>query len=306
MQKSILYIGGGIVIVSIIIIGLILFGGQKQKKVSNNNKKISVVATIYPLYDIVKTVAGENAEVDLLLPPGASPHFFEFTPKQMQSLKNTDIAFVIGHGADDWAKDALTANDIPIITVDKNIILLNKNHKPKNSDNNPKDVDPHYWLSLNNAILIAQTVAETLSENDPDNSPVYQNNAQVFANDLRQTDKELRQKIDSLDCRDMIVLHGAWYYFARHFDLNIVGVFMPESGQTPSPQYISDLSSALEASCSNVIFTEPQLSTDLLQAFANEHGTKVATLDPIGGEGKIKTYKDLMVYNINVIIDALK
>ena len=64
---------------------------------------VKVAATIFPLYDLVRQVAGAAAEVVLLVPPGASPHTFTVKPGTVRALTGCAAVFTIGHGLDDWA-----------------------------------------------------------------------------------------------------------------------------------------------------------------------------------------------------------
>ncbi len=299
MQKIIFYIGGGILCI-IIAIGFLMYSGSREvQEDTKDQEQLNIAATIFPLYDIVRIVAGDTANVNLLLPPGASPHFFEFTPRQVSEFGNVDVAFAIGHGVDDWTHDAFNANDIEIITVDKGISLR------ENTKNKKHAIDPHYWLSLDNGAIITQTVADTLAQKDPDNAIIYQQNAKELITQITQADSELQNSVEQLSCKDLIVLHGAWHYFAQHFKFNIVGVFMPETGETPSPQYFAQLNTAVEAQCGDTIFSEPQLSTQAINSFVQNNNLDIATLDPIGGVSGRETYIDLIVYNVNTIINAL-
>ncbi|MEX0877818.1 MAG: zinc ABC transporter substrate-binding protein, partial [Candidatus Spechtbacterales bacterium] len=67
-----------------VLIGLFFTVSNQDLDVENN--KLKVAATIFPLYDIVSNVAGDSVDVELLLPSGASPHFYEFTPRQLAGL----------------------------------------------------------------------------------------------------------------------------------------------------------------------------------------------------------------------------
>ena len=327
-----------IIIFSIILIAIValffLFAQKKEPSPDHlSDTKPVVAATIFPLYDIVRDVAGEHATVELLLPPGASPHFFEFSPRQLDALQKTQKAFVIGHGIDDWANDAFDALNVQTITVDHNISLRDADahhdhgeedeyeegeheedeheheegeHEEHEEDEHEHgDVDPHYWLDPTNAIIITQTVANTLAELDPSHADDYKQNAATYISDLSQTDTVLQERLTTLPHKEIITIHAAWGYFADHFGLTIAGTFMPQAGEEPSPQYLEALEKAAKESSGGVIFSEPQLATDALKAFAESHDLKIAIIDPIGGVQGRDTYRDLMVYNIDTIINAL-
>ncbi|MEA3322691.1 MAG: metal ABC transporter substrate-binding protein [Patescibacteria group bacterium] len=332
MKKQIIIVGGLIAICAVAIVVLMYIASQKKSdsivmNVEQKEEKLVVTASIFPLYDIVRNVAGDRADVHLLLPPGASPHFFEFTPQQINKLKGTDTAFVIGYGIDNWAEDVLESIGADVVTVDSGIALRTKeeshdtatevehggHHDDEHGDESAHEhshgdsmTNPHYWLDMNNAARIAQNVADVLAQNDPNNSDAYQQNAQEFITQLALVDQDLQDRVATLSHKDMITLHKAWPYFAAHFGLHIAGTFMPEAGTEPSPQYLANLGHAAEEMGAGVIFTEPQLSTQSIETFAKDNDLKIAVIDPLGGVPGRDTYIDLMVYNVNTIVNMLE
>jgi len=125
--------------------------------------KPKVGATIFPIYDIARQVAGPIADVVLILPPGASPHTFEPTPAAVRSLSGARTLFVIGHGLDDWAARLARGAGVPrLVRVDADIALRRVAGGQRGS------VDPHYWLSIRNGEAIARTVAAELERLAPD------------------------------------------------------------------------------------------------------------------------------------------
>ena len=86
----------------VVLFGIVYFRTGKAPLVAETGT-LTVAGTIYPLYDMARNVAGDQAVVELVLPPGASPHLFEFSPRQLQELQNVKAVFAIGHGLDNWA-----------------------------------------------------------------------------------------------------------------------------------------------------------------------------------------------------------
>ena len=87
-------------------------------------EKPILAATIYPLYDIARNVAGNHAEVKVILPPGASPHLFEFSPRQLSALQHVQAVFAIGHGLDNWVRQVTNVTQgARVIVVDHQLDL---------------------------------------------------------------------------------------------------------------------------------------------------------------------------------------
>lgn len=301
--------------VAVVIFGALFFGLSKTQK---SEESVSVAATIFPLYDIVKNIAGGSLEVKLLLPPGASPHFFEFSPLQLRQLQGVKTIFAIGYGLDDWAlkaKEAISGSEVYV--VDKGLDLresVEEDHEEGEDEHEEGEeeehghgpIDPHYWLSFSNAKLIAQNVAQKLSEIDPENSEKYLVRAKGYVALLEKTEGELKAEAASLAGKKIITLHDAMYYFADNFGLNIVATFEPSAGQDPTPQYLANLGKTIKEHGVKVLFTETQLGSLSLEAFARENSLKIAGLDEVGGSDGRQTYIDLMRYNVNAVLEAFR
>lgn len=109
-------------VIAIVILGGTAFALQNQgiQGVSAQNK---VGATIFPIYDIAKQVAGDDFEVVLMLPSGASPHTFDPQPSLLRDLRGSQAVFAVGHGLDTWSNVVSESVNAPVITVDAGIDL---------------------------------------------------------------------------------------------------------------------------------------------------------------------------------------
>ena len=294
MKSSLLILGAAAVL---LVVGVVYFIAGKAPS-TDQRTKAAVAATIYPLYDIARNVAGEDAEVKLILPPGASPHLFEFSPKQLEGLQNAREVFAIGHGLDDWAAQvASVAKDARVIVVDRGIEL----RKFENGA-----IDPHYWLHLGNARQIADNIAKSLAEVDPEHAEAYRARSDAYKMKLSEKERELKEVLTSAQGKPILTFHDAWFYFAGNFGLTIAGTFEPAAGEEPTPRYLAALRQEIGEKRIRIIFVEPQLSTAVLESFAEDNHLSVAELDPLGGVEGRKTYLELVEFNANSIRQALE
>lgn len=269
-------------------------------------KQFKAATTIFPIYDIAKNIAGDKAEVVNILPPGASPHTFEPKPSDIIALQDAILIFTIGHGLDDWIV-RLANSSLPntrIVMVDKNIVL----QKPifEDADEQGKDgADPHYWLSAVNAQIIANTITEAFMSEDPQNAKYYSANKEKYIIKLKILDSSIHQIFSTLETRSVITFHDSWEYFGKEYGIEIVGVFEPFPGKEPTPRFLKDLQDTAKKYTLNDVFTEPQLSSSIIDPFVNDLGLNIFTLDPLGGIGERMSYSSLMLYNACVLSQAL-
>jgi len=318
MRKKIILEG----ITAFLFTGILFLSGcafNQLVKNTGSSTKIKVAATIYPLYDIVKTVGGDKIDPILILPPGSSPHIYEASPTQIKEMQNIKLLFVIGAGVDIWGENiAKSVKNAEVFDLDQYITLQPFEHQEYKheeetlEEDDEKDehhhggMDPHYWLSPDNAKIMAKQVADKLALLDPTNKSYYESQAQNFVSALSVKDLEWKNKINRLTKKDLIVFHDSWGYFASHFGLKIVATFEPFPGKSPSAQYLINLQKEAKEHKITALFVEPQLSKEAVTTLAKDLKVKVSILDPLGGIDKRDSYINMIDYNINNIYEALR
>lgn len=281
--------------------------GNLSSKGATNT--ITIATTIFPVADIAQNVGGDRVEVIQLLPSGASPHAFDLSPRQAAELKRAQVLFVIGHGLDDWARDFAVVNEIPIVPVDRDINLIVTDHhdgdeeleEEEDDDHEHGPVEPHYWLSVPNAMLISRTIKDVLSEQSPQYAAEFEANHNAYASTLAKTDLELRQLLDSTPHKEIAVFHAAWDYFARNYGLIILAEFEEYPGQEPTPEYVANFQAKIQLAGVKRLYYEPQFSVDQIRPIANDLGVELIMLDPLGGVAGRNSYIEMMTFNSNQI-----
>jgi ABC-type Zn uptake system ZnuABC Zn-binding protein ZnuA len=264
-------------------------------------ERVKVAATIFPLYDIVRQVAGDVADVVLVVPPGASPHTFEPTPSGVRALDGARVLFVVGHGLDDWAVRLARGAGVTRLTrVDAGIVLR------RAQDTTRGRVDPHYWLSAPNAKAIARTVAEELARLAPQRRAAVDRALITYLARLDATDAEVRELLGDLPTRRVATFHDAFGYFADAYGLEVVATFEPYPGLEPGPRFVAEFQRRIQAAAVRVVFTEPQLSVDALRPIARDLGVTLAVLDPLGGVPGREGYVELLLFDARAVAAATR
>jgi ABC-type Zn uptake system ZnuABC Zn-binding protein ZnuA len=265
---------------------------------ASQNTHPTLAATIFPLFDIVRHVAGPAAAVTLMLPPGASPHTFEPTPSQVRALAGARVIFVVGHGLDDWAaRLARSAGAARVVVVDRGVVLR------READGT---VDPHYWLAPANAKAIARTVAGELEGLVPARRSDIQSALTRYLGQLDAVEAEIRGILADLPTRRIATFHDAFGYFAEAFGLEVAAVFEPYPGREPSPRFVAEFQRKVRAAGVHTLFAEPQLSLDPLRPLARDLGVTLSVLDPLGGVSGRDTYLELLRFNARQVAAAVR
>jgi zinc transport system substrate-binding protein len=178
-------------------------------------------------------------------------------------------------------------------------------HGKEEEDHGHGEYDPHYWLDVENAILIAEEVESKFIESDEENEEDYSDNLREYKQELEQLDSELTAQLEQLGNTGIITFHGAFNYFADAYGLEVVAVIEEFPGSTPSAAYIAEVGEVIESENVRVLFKEPQLSEEIVTALAIDYDATVETLDPLGGGDELDSYIELMRYNAETVEAAL-
>ncbi|MBW1917228.1 MAG: zinc ABC transporter substrate-binding protein [Deltaproteobacteria bacterium] len=268
-------------------------------------EKIVVAASIIPLGDFCQKIGGERIKVQVLVPPGASPHIFEPPPSVVAQALEAAVVVYVGAGLDPWVERLLRARgtrNMVVVEAVRAIPLLRQwNSHPHEQGN------PHVWLDPVLAQRICQDIAQAFIRVDPDYRQQYKANLTSYLNKLAQLHHDILNEVTTFRRRAYVCFHPAFSYFARRYNLKEVGVIEIAPGREPSPRHIQNIIDAIRRYRVPVVFTEPQLSSRVAEVIAREAGVKVASLDPLGGRAPYGSdYLKMMRYNLSVMRRTLR
>jgi zinc transport system substrate-binding protein len=288
---------------------------------------IPVAATILPLADFCQQIGGDLVKVQVLIPPGASPHAFEPAPSVMARAFQARVFVYIGAGLEPWATKLLRSRDVKdlvVVEAAQGIPLLgmgeHRHHEEAEAGSHAGGHyekegthtahmagNPHIWLDPVLAQEICRKIAAAFIQADPDHRAQYEANLQVYLAALTELHREIEAHAKQWRLRDYVSFHPAFSYFARRYGLNDVGTIEEAPGREPTPRHLRNLVDAVRRSRIKVVFTEPQLNPRVAEVIAREAGVKILILDPMGGQPSYGSdYLHLMRYNLATLDQALK
>ena len=271
-------------------------------------EKLSVAVSITPQKYFVERIAGELAEITVMVPPGGNPHVFEPKPSQMAGLGRSKAYFAVGVPFEAaWLPRFQGANPkMSIMHTDKGIEKIpmtghshgDADHGPKHGHNHGHghghghshghdhghvhhegEPDPHVWLSPLTAGIIAANIRDGLTEVDPANAEAYASNYAVFARELDELHREIQSILSGVTKRSFMVFHPAWGYFARTYGLKEIPI--ESSGSEPSPSELARLIGLAQKEGISAVFVQPQFSRRSAETIARQIGAEVVVADPL-------------------------
>lgn len=249
--------------------------------------KLQIVATLFPQYDFARQIAGDLAEVTLLLPPGTESHTYEPTPADIILIQNSDLFLYTGKYMESWAEgivSGLDAGKTHVLDVSKDIVLIHEeeehHHTAEEHGGHTHQFDPHIWTSPANAVLMAQNILNALIAVDPENALAYTRNAAAYTAQLEALDQDFQEMIAASTHKE-IMFGGrfALYYFAEHYGLAYDSAYDSCSSETePGARAIARIIDAMREKGIHVIYYEELSRHTVADTIAEEVGAKALLL----------------------------
>lgn len=234
---------------------------------SPSNNQVSVVTSIFPLYDIAQHIAGERLAVTYVVPVGANPHHYEPLPTTAVELQHAKLFIGIHREFDGWITDLLS---------DKTRIEFILSREESLYPN------PHIWLTPRGGKRIAGDVAHLLATIDPNNRDYYFDNLSIYERELSKLDSTLFFLFNRAACKQFIQWHPAWDYLARDYHLTIIATIEHGHGVEPSVKQFMQLVDEAKEKQVKVIVTGLHARSNAAKMLTREIGGVLLKLDPIG------------------------
>jgi zinc transport system substrate-binding protein len=238
---------------------------------------MGVAVTILPQAEFAENVGGDKVAITVMVPPGANPHTTELKPSQMTEIAKAKMYAKVGSGIE----FELTYMD-KIVGINKNMLVVDcsKGIELRASvDPDEPGMDTHIWVSPLNAKIMVQNICDSLVQVDPANKAYYEQNKDAYLQKLDALDQELRSSLANIKNRAFIVLHPAWSYFARDYDLEQIPIEI--GGKEPSAQDVARIIDEAKQRNIKIIFASPQFNPQMAEVIANEIGGKVVLIDDL-------------------------
>ena len=271
------------------LLAVLLFAGCAGRSPSGSGDKLKVTAAAFPEYDFVRAVAGDLAEITLLLPPGAEAHSYEPTPQDIARIGACRV-FVYGGGESDvWLDRILDSGDREgkIILSLMDCCALREEEiqefmtaEEEEEEGEETEYDEHVWTSPVNAIAITEAVRDALKEADPENAAAYAANAEAYIRQLRELDASIRELVK--DAKRRLLVFGdrfPFLYFVREYGLSYAAAFPGcSSGTDVNPATVAHLIDLVKAEGIPVVFRCDLSAGKIADTIAESTGAGVLTL----------------------------
>ncbi len=292
----------------------VLFSGCSRDSVptdaSGSSSTLKVVVTYSILGDLVKQVAGADAEITTLVGPGGDAHTYEPTPSDSTAIAQAKLLFENGLHFETWLDKLFAASGSKATRV-----VVTQHIKPRTLPGAAQDeVDPHVWHDPLNAVLMIDEIEKALATANPSGSDRYSERARKVKSELQALDQWVGEQIADLpvERRKLVTSHDTFGYFADRYQfqvISVLGAFSSEASD-PSAARVAEVVKQLQSLHVPAVFAENILNPKLTEQIAEQAGIKVVrtlytdALGPPGSTGE--TYEKMVRFNVQALVEALR
>jgi zinc/manganese transport system substrate-binding protein len=261
-----------------------------------------VVVTTTQLGDIVRQVAGTDAQIHQLLQANTDPHEYEPRPADVQATAGAKLVVESGNELDHWMGEIVKeAGGSPAeVTI----------AAEEGEDHPASEFDPHWWHDPRNVEAAVGAIRDELSQVAPANAARYKANADAYLAKLKTLDTGIQTCMDQVPAgeRKLVTSHDAFNYFTKRYGITVVGAVIPsQSTQAqPSAGEIAKLAAVVRREGVKAVFPESSINPDLAKTLARETGAKADYVlygDTLGAEGSSgDTYLKMEAANADAMV----
>lgn len=298
-------------IIKMLMLAILVFG------VWDVEAKVNVVTTTPDLAAIARDMGGEFITVKAIARGNQDPHHLQAKPSYMRTMNQADLLIYTGLELEvGWLPLLIQGARNPKITpgalghLDASVGIKRLEVPEGKVDRSMGDVhpegNPHYTLDPRNGLIVGQTIADKLSQLDPEHTENYQENFTQFQKGLQTKIKIWETRLSSLQSKQIVTYHKLWEYLTDWLHLEIVGQVENKPGIPPSPRHVAELVDRMKASGITLLLTSDYSDPKPAERVAQQAGAKLMILPAsVRGREGIDTYTDLFEVIVSQLASGL-
>ena len=284
-----------------------MFCSGVPARADDHSGPLQIVATIFPEYDWVRNVAGEDlsdVQITLLLDKGVDLHSFQPTAEDILKISTCDLFIYVGGESDAWVEDALKGAARPDMTVLKLMDLLRDTVKEEETvegmqktgedslEGSEPEYDEHIWLSLRNAAVLVEGISQALQDLDKDHAQIYADHAAAYIEKLNALDEKYQAAVTGADISTLLFADRfPFRYLTDDYGLNYYAAFAGCSAET-------------EASFETIAFLSQKIDELGLHAVLTIDGTGHRIAETVISNTQTKDQQILVMDSMQSVAEA--
>lgn len=240
----------------------------------NHNEKLTIVTTIFPLYDFARQICGDKAEIKMLIKPGSEVHSYDPLPSDMASIYNSDLFLYIGGESDNWVENLLDDNDVNALAL---IDCISHNAQHHHGHDH---ADEHIWTSPENAVLMIEKIYEDIIKVDDKNEDYYKKNCDEYIKKINTASQKIESTVSEYKNPFILVADRfPFVYLTKHYGIDYEAAFDGCAVSTDiSMKTMSRLTKTIKSKGVKTVFVTELSNQNIANALKEELGVEIVEL----------------------------
>ncbi|MDQ6468333.1 zinc ABC transporter substrate-binding protein [Exiguobacterium acetylicum] len=314
--------------------------GSNTDSSTSDDKKMEIYTSTFATAAIAREIGGNQVNVKMIVPPGADPHSYEPTSKQLTEIAKGDLFLLTGTTLEPYSKkiqESLKGTDVRFVETSKDVTLLESDatlhaheeeghtehaHEEAGHDDHATDehaheeeehdhgkYDPHVWLDPVNAKAMARSITVALSKEVPKDKATFEKNLKAFDQQADALDKEFKQAVADGSKKELLVTHAAYGYLAERYGFTQLPIAGISPSDEPSQKQLAALVKEARMHDLKYVAFEETVSPKVARVIQKEIGAKSVTihnLESVTKSQQNSSYFKLMEENVQTLEQALQ
>ncbi len=301
--------------------------GSNTDSSTSDDKTTEIYTSTFATAAIAREIGGNQVNVKMIVPPGADPHSYEPTSKQLTEIAKGDLFLLTGTTLEPYSKkiqESLKGTDVRFIETSKDGTLLESDatlhaheeeghtedeqaHEEEGHDHGK--YDPHVWLDPVNAKAMARSITVALSKEVPKDKATFEKNLKAFDQQADALDKEFKQAVADGSKKELLVTHAAYGYLAERYGFTQLPIAGISPSDEPSQKQLAALVKEARMHDLKYVAFEETVSPKVARVIQKEIGAKSVTihnLESVTKSQQNSSYFKLMEENVQTLEQALQ
>lgn len=270
----------------------------------SDDEKITVMTSFYPMYEFTKEVAGDRANVDVMLSSGEDAHSYEPSAQDVAKVTEADAFVYSSDEMEYWVESLLQTVENEDLILARASDGLSEEATPSSSseedhaghsheagsheghsqeehshgDHSHEGGDPHNWLDPLAVVEQVDVIRDSLIEADPEGETTYTQNAEDFKAELQQLHEDYEAELSGAENRTFFTQHQAFGHLANRYDLEQVSIGGLSTEVESSPSRIAEITQEVVDQQVPVIYYQSGGDSSLAETVAEEAEIEAAPL----------------------------
>lgn len=282
----------------------------------STDDQLTVYASTFALKSIAEEIGGDRVNVEMVIPPGADPHTYEPTSKQMTQIAEADLFLTIGHDLEPYVEtmeESLNGENVTFIKTAEDVTLLNASEtvhvheeeghsedehaheeeghsedehaheeeghsEDEHAHHDHGQYDPHVWLDPMNAVSMAEAVEAAFSEEAPDYKDEFADRLSTFKKEAESLDNEFKAAVENGTKSELLVTHAAYGYMAERYGFEQLPIAGLTPSEEPSQQALKRIIEEARLHDLNYIAFEDTVTPKVAEVVKQEIGAESVTI----------------------------